>query len=215
MRSEQKDRVHKRGSWYQRLVAHVMATGFDGYNATVASRKQALIGALRGRVVEIGAGTGANFAHFAPGVRWLGIEPNPAMFPYAEHKAKLSGMHTALCEGTAEALPLASASVDAVVSTTVLCSVRDPRLALREVLRVLKPGGQFVFIEHVAAPHQTRLRRVQRVVSPVWQCYAAGCRPDQETWALIEQAGFSRVEIEHFKLDITLVGPHIAGVAVK
>jgi ubiquinone/menaquinone biosynthesis C-methylase UbiE len=109
-------------------------------------------------------------------------------------------------------------SVDAVVCTIVLCSVRDLSATLGEIRRVLRPGGRFVFMEHVAAPRGTGLRRVQRLLRPVWQFLADGCTPDRETDAAIRAAGFSHVEIERFRLPrevSVLAGPHIAGEAVR
>jgi ubiquinone/menaquinone biosynthesis C-methylase UbiE len=192
-----------------------MASNVDPYNAMVEDRKRTLLNNLRGNVVEIGAGTGSNFAFYSSGVQWLGIDPNPAMFSHVKQEAQRRGMTVELCEGRSEALPVPTASVDAVVCTLVLCSVRDPSESLQEVLRVLKPNGQFVFIEHVAAARKTGLRRLQGIVRPVWRLWSAGCCPDRETWTTIECAGFSQVHIEHFKLGLWLVGPHIAGFAVK
>jgi ubiquinone/menaquinone biosynthesis C-methylase UbiE len=101
----------------------------------------------------------------------------------------------------------------------VLCSVRDPQQVLNEALRVLKPGGKFYFIEHVAAPQQTWLRRCQRVMRPIWIGIADGCRPDRETGAAIQNAGFRSVELEGFRVPfppaLPFVSPHVAGVAVK
>ncbi|CAG1003861.1 demethylmenaquinone methyltransferase / 2-methoxy-6-polyprenyl-1,4-benzoquinol methylase [Anaerolineales bacterium] len=205
----------RQGSWYQRVVAHVIATDVANYNAMVRDRKQALISGLHGKIVEFGMRAGANLSFFAPDVQWLGVDPNPAMFPYVEQEAQRLGMAVEIHEGKAESLPVESDSVDAVVCTTVLCTVRDPRQSLQEVLRVLKPGGRFVFIEHVAAPRRTWLRRQQNLVHFVWRLYADGCCPNRETWALIENAGFSQVKIEHFRLKLGFLGPHIAGFAVK
>jgi ubiquinone/menaquinone biosynthesis C-methylase UbiE len=93
--------------------------------------------------------------------------------------------------------------------------VDDLDRALGETLRVLKPGGRFVFLEHVAAPRGTWLRRLQRLAHPVWRIVADGCHPDRETDAAIVAAGFVAVRLERFSLPMGLVGPHIAGVALK
>ncbi len=105
--------------------------------------------------------------------------------------------------------------MDAVISTHVLCSVHDLDGALEEIRRVLKPGGKFVFLEHVAAPPHTGLRRVQNSVRPLWHLIGDGCYPNRETWRAIESAGFRDVQIEHYRADILVASPHIAGYAIK
>jgi ubiquinone/menaquinone biosynthesis C-methylase UbiE len=117
--------------------------------------------------------------------------------------------------GTAEQLGMPSASVDAVVSTLVLCSVPSVAAVLKEILRVLKPGGRFVFIEHVAAPRGTMLRFGQQFVRPLSICFADGCHPDRETGEAIEAAGFGEVKLERFRAPLWLASPHVAGVAVR
>jgi len=93
--------------------------------------------------------------------------------------------------------------------------VEDLGAALREIRRVLKPGGRFVFIEHVAAPAGSWRRRLQRWVRPVWRALGDGCHPDRETLQAIRAAGFARVEAEEFLAPVGLVAPHIAGFAVN
>src|SRR5439155_26769491 len=132
-------------------------------------RKRALLGTLHGTVLEIGPGTGANLPYYPPDIQWVGVEPNPYMHPYLQKEAGRRGLRADLRTGVAERLPLPDESVDAVVSTLALCSVADLPQVLREVRRVLRPGGRFIFIEHVASPPGTRLRRLQNLVRPVWQ----------------------------------------------
>jgi len=201
--------------WYQRLFAALMARGSVSSEPLVAERKHALLGDLRGTVLEIGPGTGVNLAYYRRDVQWMGIEPNPHMHPYIREAAERLDRSIELRHGTAERLPVADDSVDAVVSTLVLCSVPNPAVKLQEIKRVLKPGGAFVFVEHVAAPRGTWLRRIQGWVRPLWRMLGDGCHPDRETWAIIEGAGFARVQLEHFQLPSGIVGPHIAGTAVK
>jgi ubiquinone/menaquinone biosynthesis C-methylase UbiE len=206
---------HSRASWYKRLFARAMANSNGRYDQMVRSRKQVLLGGLHGRILEIGPGTGPNLAYYPAGVDWLGVEPNPAMFSYLQHEADRLSMKVELRESASEFLPAGDESVDAVVSTLVLCSVRDPAQTLREVLRVLRPGGKFVFLEHVAAPRATRLRSTQSLIRPIWQVFGDGCHVDRETWVTIEQAGFRDVHIEHFSLPMPIAGPQIAGFAIK
>lgn len=119
-------------------------------------------------------------------------------------------------QAEAEHLEFADNSIDAVVSTLVLCSVEDLEGTLQEILRVLKPGGRFYFLEHVAAPQGTWLRRMQQWIRPVWKKLGDGCRPDRETWVALEQAGFEQVEYQRFSAPVpAIVRPQIIGVAMK
>ena len=189
---------------------------FNGrYERAMAERKRGLLGRLRGTIVEIGPGTGANLGCYAKGVRWIGVEPNPYMRKYLQAEAARVGMEADLRAGSAEAIPCADESADAVVSTLVLCSVPDVPRALGEILRVLKPGGQFVFIEHVAALPGTRLRRWQHRLRPCSGCFADGCDRERETGRAIRRAGFALVQLERFEGPVPVVRPHISGVAIK
>jgi ubiquinone/menaquinone biosynthesis C-methylase UbiE len=204
------------GTWRQRLFAWALAHVGKKLEKFVAPYKVRLLTDLSGTVLEIGPGTGANLRYLAKeGVRWMGIEPNPSMYPYLEQEANRLGIQIDVRQGTAERLPAPDNSVDAVVSTLVLCCVPDQQRALQEVLRVLKPGGTFVFIEHVAAPRGTWLRRLQHWVSPLWRRLGDGCRPDRETWLTIEQAGFTQLTYERRTMPVPIASPHIVGVAVK
>ena len=129
---------------------------------------------------------------FSAGVRWIGVEPNPFFHDRLRARGERLRIDVDVRAATAEALPAADHSVDAVVSSLVLCSVRDPEATLREVRRVLRPGGRFVFVEHVAAAHGTGLRVAQRAVRPVWRALSDGCHPDRDTGRLIEAAGLRR-----------------------
>jgi len=201
--------------WYQRVFAWGLSKGADAHERLIAPRKRSLLQELQGTVLEIGPGTGANLGYYQPTVRLFGVEPNPHMHPYLWREAERVGRRMELRHGTAERLDVADDSVDAVVSTLVLCSVKDQEATLGEVLRVLKPGGRFVFVEHVAAPRGTWRRRVQRAVRPVWSLLGDGCQPDRETWRVIQLAGFAQVVCDHFRLRVPVVWPHIAGWAVK
>ena len=193
------------------MLAHLTA----GYERRVAGRKRALFAGLHGNILEIGPGAGPNLRYYASGVHWIGVEPNPYMVPYLRKAAQEADLSIEIRSGTAERIEAEDSSMDAVVSTLVLCSVRDPAATLQEVLRVLKPGGSLVFIEHVAAPRETRLRRVQDMICPLWKRMADGCHPNRETWVAIEQAGFDRVHYDRFRLPLGPVGTQIAGFATK
>jgi ubiquinone/menaquinone biosynthesis C-methylase UbiE len=137
------------------------------------------------------------------------------MTRHLRQEAGRLGMVVDLRSGTAEALPIETGTVDVVVSTLVLCSVVDPGRAVREIHRVLRPGGRFVFIEHVAAARGTMLRRVQSAIRPVWRRMGDGCHPDRTTRGVLQDIGFARLEIEDFNAPLPIVRPHIAGLAIK
>jgi SAM-dependent methyltransferase len=186
------------------------ATAARGGRAAYNTVKRSLFADLRGTVLEIGAGKGANFGLLPGQVRWVGLEPGRRRRRLAQGRPGL------VLAGVGERIPLRDHSVDAVVSTIVLCSVRDQDQVLAEVRRVLRPGGAFVFCEHVAAPRGTRARRWQRALAPWSRRFDAGCDPSRETWLAIERAGFAHVELEWFTLPPrwSVYNPCIAGRAV-
>ncbi|HEY3109294.1 MAG TPA: methyltransferase domain-containing protein [Chloroflexota bacterium] len=198
----------------KRLFAALLARATRWHEPLLADRKRALLGDLRGRVLEIGPGTGVNLAYLPDGVTWIGVEPNAYLRERLRARAAARpGLVAEVRAGTAERLPVPDRSVDAVVSTLVLCSVPDPGAALREVRRVLRPGGRFVFVEHVGAPPGTWLRRLQRAVRPIWSAVADGCHPDRDTLEAVERAGFADVRAERFRVSAGLAAPHVAGTA--
>src|SRR4029079_8929332 len=155
--------------WYKRLAAWALSRPNRRYDAMVAEEKRTLLAPLSGTVLEIGPGGGGNLAFLRPYMRWIGIEPNPFFHDRLRARGEPLGIDVKVRASSAEALPVPDQSVDAVISTLVLCSVHDPSAALREDTRVLRPGGRFVFVEHVAAPHGTGLRFAQRALRPMWR----------------------------------------------
>ena len=209
-----------RGTLTQRLFAY-MNSRKGAFELSAASRKQALLGGLHGDILEIGPGSGSNLEYYPADVRWVGVEPNPFMVPYLlktirELKQPIASFRIDPGDTQGTRLPAGDGSINAVVSTLVLCSVPHPEDSLREILRVLKPGGKFVYIEHVAAEQGTSLRAFQNLIQPLWSLIGAGCHPNRETWKTISQAGFAQVNIENYRY--TGWGPitHlIAGTALK
>ncbi|KAF3885256.1 MULTISPECIES: class I SAM-dependent methyltransferase [Nostocales] len=201
----------------KRVFAWMMSLDRGGpYDEAVRDRKQSLFGSLNGNVLEIGPGTGVNLAYFPKNINWIGIEPNPFMHSYLKIEAqKLNFNNIEIRTASSERIDAEDNSMDAVVSTLVLCSVPNLYNTLQEILRVLKPGGHFLFIEHVAAPQETMLRKIQSTIRPVWKLIGDGCSPDRETWIALDNAGFSNVNYEHFRAPVPIVSPHIAGVATK
>jgi SAM-dependent methyltransferase len=204
-----------KGGLRARFFAALLPTLSQGHAHVSEPWRRRLLGDLAGTVLEIGPGTGVNLAYLPDGVYWIGLEPNPYFHPHLRRALSLRGLSGDVLLGQAEAIPLPEGSVEAVVATLVLCSVEDPRRALAEILRVLKPGGRFVFLEHVAAPRGSGPRWAQDLLCPLWAFLGDGCHPNRETLALIREAGFARVEAASFALPLPLVAPHVAGVAWK
>ncbi|MBY0373376.1 MAG: class I SAM-dependent methyltransferase [Bryobacteraceae bacterium] len=199
----------------KRLFAWMLERFNTRHNRDLEPYKRALFGGLRGRVVEIGAGGGVNLPFFSAEVDWTGIEPNLAFEPYFAAREREAAARTRLQMGDAQALPFDEDSVDAVVSTLVLCSVRDQSAVLGEVRRVLKPGGRFLFIEHVAAELGSAHRRRQQWIRPCCAWLGDGCDPLRDTGAAITAAGFSRVRQSRFYVPAIPIFPHIEGEAIK
>jgi SAM-dependent methyltransferase len=199
----------------RRFHAWLLSKHNSRYERTVTEHKRRLLGDLRGDILEIGPGGGVNLPYYPPGIRWSGIEPNVYMHRYLRQRARRLDVSIDLRMGIAEEVGFEDGSFDAVVTTLVLCSVSDLARSLQEILRVLRPGGRFVFIEHVAAPAGTRTRRAQEWIRPVWRFIGDGCDAGRETWTAIEQAGFDSVDIQHFRVPFPIVGPHVRGVALK
>ena len=184
--------------------------------SSLGELKQGLLGNLQHKVLEIGPGAGASLTYYPKNIDWIGIEPNPYMHPYLEREAQQQGLaNVKLLQGTAEDLPVEDESIDTVVSTHVLCSVTDLQASLQEIKRILKPGGSFVFIEHVAGECGSWTRKAQDGVNPVWKNLFDNCHLNRETWKILEQIGLETVNYYEFKLAIPLVSPHIAGIVKK
>ncbi len=181
----------------------------------LGARKKALFADLPQSVVELGSGAGASMRYLAPGTRLLAIEPNPHADDALRRNAARYGIDLEIREERAESTGLASASVDAVICTLVLCTVEDHAAALAEVHRILRPGGRFVFIEHVGSGPGP-IRVVQRVLRRPWRYVFDGCCLDRDTAATIAATGFANVRIEHFRFGgvFVPVWPQISGVAV-
>jgi len=181
----------------------------------LGARKAALFADLPRRVVELGAGAGASMRYLAPGTELLAIEPNPHAHDALRRKAARYAIDLGISGERAEATGLPSGSADVVICTLVLCTVDDPAAALAEVHRILRPGGRFLFIEHVrSAPGP--LRAVQALLRRPWRYVFEGCCLDRDTAAAIGATGFRDVQVEQFRLGgaFVPVWPQISGVAV-
>ncbi len=191
---------------------------FDGYiNQLTARRKAALFADLPDHVLEIGAGVGANFRYLRPGTHVTAVEPNPHMLPGLKKRAEAHGVSLQVLPCPAESIPLPDSSVEAVICTLVLCTVPEPQAALTEVRRILKPGGRFLFLEHVGAPARSLSRRLQDLLHSPWHYLFEGCHTNRNTQELIESVGFQTVDVDRYKLRSPFlpVNTQISGFAVE
>lgn len=177
-----------------------------------------LLGDLRGSVLEVGAGTGINLAHYPPQVERLVLsEPDRHMRRRLEERLASDppSIDVELDGSSIEALPFPDGSFDAVVSTLVLCSVPDLAASLAEVHRVLKPGGRFVFLEHVAADERPGRLLWQKRIEPFWRWFAGNCHLTRRTGQAIEAAGFvvERSVRASMRKALPFVRPTVRGVA--
>lgn len=167
-----------------------------------------LAGQATGRVLEIGYGVGSNWPHLPADVDYVGIEPDPYMRERAERR-RPPGRELDLRDGDAQALDFPDASFDTVLGTLVLCTVPDPAAALREIRRVLKPGGRLIFWEHVNARAKAG-RLALGAITPLWSRVGGGCHPNRDTLQAIEAAGFAVEDLRQGKIGPL---PAISGVA--
>jgi len=179
--------------------------------------RRELLADLKGTVVEVGPGNGINFPHYPPTVGELvAVEPEPYLRSRAQEAAANADGAIRVVDGTADHLPVADASADAVVIAGVLCSVPDQQAALAEFRRVLRPGGELRFYEHVRS-RRPRFARYQDLVARVWPRLMGGCEPNRETLAAIEDGGFVVDRCRGFGFPAEAraypVAPRILGVA--
>lgn len=194
-------------------------------SAAISERKGAsalrsrLLDGLTGRVVEVGAGSGIHFRHYPDTVtEVIAIEPEPTLHAMAQRAAREAPVPLRVVSGLADRLPLADGSVDAGVCAGVLCSVEDPARALDELARVIRPGGELRFYEHVMSS-RPRAAALQRALDAtgIWPRTMGGCHTARRTDAAIRAAGFRIEQLERFSFRPTLldtpVAPKILGRA--
>uniref|UniRef100_A0A8C9QQJ6 Methyltransferase type 11 domain-containing protein n=1 Tax=Spermophilus dauricus TaxID=99837 RepID=A0A8C9QQJ6_SPEDA len=198
------------------------------YNKQMAGKKQELFSNLQDfagpsgklSLLEVGCGTGTNFKFYPPGCRVTCVDPNPNfekfLFKSIAENRHLQFERFLVAAGE-NMHQVADSSVDVVVCTLVLCSVENQEQMLREVCRVLRPGGAFFFIEHVADKHSTWNYFWQQVVEPAWYLVFDGCNLTRESWKALERTSFSKLKLQHIQAPLSwvLVRPHICGYAVK
>jgi SAM-dependent methyltransferase len=183
----------------------------------LAQRRSDLLSALSGRVVEIGAGTGTNFAYYSDAVdQVVAFEPEPYLRKIAEGAAEAATTLVQVLDAPAELLPVEDESFDAAVASLVLCSVADPATAIGELYRVIRPGGRLAFNEHVRSA-SPGVARVQMTADRLgWPRVSGGCHLGRDTERLLEAAGFQIEAIERYDFRVPPLDPpkpHIIGVA--
>ncbi|KAB5583756.1 hypothetical protein PHYPO_G00099320 [Pangasianodon hypophthalmus] len=213
--------------FYKRFFPILMYRVSVNYNEQMKEQKRELFRAMaqfsppRGpvRVLEIGCGTGTNFEFYPAGCRITCTDPNPHFQHYLQKSMDLSKHleYERFLVAPAEDLrQVQDASVDVVVCTLVLCSVKNPGQVLQEAKRILREGGAFFFMEHVVADESSWTHFLQHVLQPFWYYFGDGCELTRATWQHVEQAGFSEVQLRHVQAPIaSVIKPHIVGYAVK
>jgi ubiquinone/menaquinone biosynthesis C-methylase UbiE len=202
------------------LWGHIFAAMYDRMTrsterAGLGAHREALIGTATGDVLEIGGGTGANLPFYGAGVRTLTItEPDKPMIRRLERRIGELAPQAKLLRAPAEDLPFQDESFDVAVSTLVLCTVDDQPRALRELRRVLRPGGRLLFIEHVRA-EDPKLARLQDRMHPLNVRFAHGCHCNRATLESIRAAGFDVAQLDHDTLNHVppFIRPLVVGVA--
>lgn len=208
--------VHVRHPVFARVYAWVSPR----MEAGVAVHRRQLLAGLAGRVIEVGAGNGLNFAHYPAQVTGvLAVEPEPHLREIAQRNAGEAPVPVEVVAGVAERLPAPDATFDAAVVALVLCSVPNATAALDELYRVLRPGGQLRFFEHVRAAGPA-LRGTQRLLdATIWPTLAGGCHTGRDTAVAIRRAGFTVERLERLRFpDIRIplpTSPHVLGVASR
>ncbi|WP_428492368.1 class I SAM-dependent methyltransferase [Rhodopila sp.] len=176
-------------SFYQRRILPHLVHLAMRQEALLPFRRR-VIGAAAGRVLEIGIGSGLNLPLYGSATHSvIGLEPSPALLRMARERAAEAAVTVELLEASAEAIPLATASIDCVVTTWTLCTIADARGAMAELRRVLKPNGTLLFVEHGRAPEPS-VARWQDRLDPLWQRVAGGCHLNREIERLISGGGF-------------------------
>jgi ubiquinone/menaquinone biosynthesis C-methylase UbiE len=183
--------------------------------AGLAARRHALVAQARGRVLEIGAGTGLNAPHYPPGLELVLTEPDEAMAARLRSRVAALGRPATVVIAGAETLPFPDDSFDTVVSTLVLCTVPDQAAALAEIQRVLTPGGRLLFLEHVRSDSPRWARWQDRLNGP-WRAFADGCNCNRSTLQALADSPLrlGHVDRGKFRAMVPLIRPLAVGAAV-
>jgi len=187
-------------SWYERQVLPYLLDLACGLKP-IRKQRRKVVPLARGRVLEIGIGTGLNLPYYDKTKigHIVGLDPALEMHKLARKRMREAGLEIELVGLSAERIPFDDASFDCVLMTYTLCSIPDPVAALKEMARVLKPGAPLIFCEHGRAPDAS-VRRWQDRLTPMWSKFAGGCRLNRDIPALLEQAGLLSVDMQSLYL---------------
>jgi ubiquinone/menaquinone biosynthesis C-methylase UbiE len=188
-----------------------------GMEQELGEHRDRLLAGLSGRVLEIGAGNGASFGHYPASVaEVVAVEPEPYLRDKAEAAARRAPVAVRVLDATAGELPLEDGTFDAAVASLVLCTVSDPARALSELRRVLKPGGELRFLEHVRSDRPRKARVQERLDrSGLWPRLGGGCHCARDAVAAIELAGFAVDDARPLEIGPSWMhtNPHVLGTA--
>jgi ubiquinone/menaquinone biosynthesis C-methylase UbiE len=165
-------------------------------NRRLIAYRERVISAAEGRVLEIGIGSGLNFNFYPQRVREiLGLEPGPRLLAMSRRAASRLSLPVTFMEASAETIPLDDRSIDTVVSTWTLCTIPAVQQAIREIRRVLRLGGQLLFVEHGLAP-EANIRKWQDWLTPAWKRISGGCHLNRPIGTIVESGGFGITQLE-------------------
>ena len=196
----------------------VFFRGMDAYiDWHLHKHKTPVFDHLPTTVVELGPGVGANLRYLTPGTRLLAIEPNPYMHSSLRRAAARHKVEVEIRSVVGERIDLPDHSAEAVISSLVLCTVRDPATVVSEIRRILRPGGHYCFVEHVAAETGTPTHWVQHSLRRPWAWVFEGCSCERDLATVIRSAGFSEVEITPYRIHSLFLpfNTHIRGRAIS
>lgn len=168
----------------------------------------------RGRVLEVGVGTGMNFSRYDGIEALYGVEPDPHMIRRARKRAARADFPVQLDQAGAESLPYPDEFFDTAVLTWVLCTIPEPDLAVNEILRVLKPGGRLLYVEHTRSRFPTAMK-FQDSLTPYWKKIGGGCHLNRDSVSLIRSSGFVGVTVQPCGREAWTLLPVYRGLAFK
>lgn len=201
---------------YRRYVGPRLI-GLACSQANITELRQTIIPRASGVVLEVGIGPGLNLAHYDPQkvIKVIGVDPEQGFVELAKERVKASPVPVEIIQAPGERIPLDNGTADTAVLTYTLCSVQDPAAVLREIRRVLKPGGRLLFLEH-GRSEDANIAQWQDRLNPLWNVFSCGCQINRDTAQLLSEAGFRIEDADRFYLPGApkILGFHCRGTAV-